>query len=61
MSVVNTDGQRVGVKTEPVTDVTVTELTPQELPSLFQGASGTVTLEIETDCRFTAALITPAS
>lgn len=61
VTVVNTDGQRVNVETEPVTDVTVTELTPQELPSLFQGEAGTVGLEVETDCAFTAALITPAS
>lgn len=37
VTVVNTDGQCVSVETESVTDVTVTELTPQELPSLFQG------------------------
>ena len=59
VTLVGTDDLGVDVATETVSDVTIVELGPTQLSSLFQEEGGTVRLEVDTDCSFAATLIAP--
>ena len=61
VTVIKTDGLGVNVATETLTEVMVVEVTSLQLSSLFQEEAGTVTLEVETDCSFAAAMEMPQS
>jgi hypothetical protein len=61
VTVIKTDGLGVNVATETITEVTIVELTSNQLSSLFQEEAGTVTLEVETDCSFAATMTMPQS
>ena len=62
VTVINTDGSAANIATQTVDDVVVGgDVTPFEIPSLFQNEAGEVTLEVETDCSFAAQMTMPAS
>jgi hypothetical protein len=62
VTVINTDGSAANIATQTVDGVVVSgDVTPFEIPSLFQNEAGEVTLEVETDCSFAAQMTMPAS
>ncbi len=54
-----TDGVTIYSVTESVTATTVQQVTRDDVPDLFQEEAGSVTLEIETDCSYAAAMCIP--
>jgi hypothetical protein len=61
VTLINTDGSAANIATDTIDDIVIGEVTPFEIPSLFQNEEGTVTLEVETDCSFAAAMSMPQS
>lgn len=62
ITVINTDGSAANIATQSVDGVVVGgDVTPFEIPSLFQNEAGEVTLQVETDCSFAAQMLMPAN
>jgi hypothetical protein len=65
VTLIRTDGLDVNLATQTVTEPDTFYLAASidfgGVPSLFQDEAGTVTLEIETDCSWTASLTQPAA
>jgi hypothetical protein len=59
VSVTNTDGTVVAVDSRTITEATFLQVHAWELEGLQQGPAGTLTLAVETDCSFAAALFQP--
>lgn len=59
VTVINVDGSAANVATDTIGGIVIGEVTPFEIPSLFQNEAGTVTLEVETDCSFAATMVAP--
>ncbi len=63
VTLIRTDGRGVTVATQTVTEPDAFQLAASidfgGVPSLFQDEAGTVTLEVETDCSWTASLTQP--
>lgn len=59
ITLVGTDGATIYSVTESVTGAIVQQVTRDHEPSLFQEEAGTVTLEVETDCSYAAAMWLP--
>jgi hypothetical protein len=59
VTLTRTDGLAVNVATETLTEPQVAQLAADQLSSLFMEEAGTATLQVRTDCNYSAALITP--
>lgn len=61
VTVTSTDGTVVEILNETLTEIRIEAVSPFQFPTLFQNEAGTVTLEVDTDCSFAAALSSPPS
>lgn len=59
ITLLGTDGVIIYSVTESVTATIVQQVTRDDVPELFQEEAGSVTLEIETDCSYAAAMWIP--
>ena len=59
VTLTRTDGLAVNVATENLTEARVAQLAADQLSSLFMEEAGRATLQVRTDCNYSAALITP--
>jgi hypothetical protein len=59
VTLVRTDGLGVNVATNTVTEAEAFQLAADQLSSLFMEEAGTATLQVRTDCNYSAALIQP--
>jgi hypothetical protein len=59
ITLLGTDGATIYSVTASVTDALVQQVTRDDVPELYQEEAGSVTLEIETDCSFAAAMWLP--
>lgn len=59
ITLLGTDGATIYSVTESVTVATVQQVTREDVPGLFQNEAGSVTLNIETDCSYAAAMWLP--
>lgn len=59
VTLIRPDGLAVNVATETLTEPRVGQLAASDLSSLFMEEAGMATLQVRTDCNYSAALITP--
>jgi hypothetical protein len=59
VTLVRTDGLGVNIATNTVTEAEAFQLAADQLSSLFMEEAGTATLQVRTDCNYSAALVQP--
>lgn len=59
VTLVRTDGLGVNIATNTVTEAEAFQLAASDLSSLFMEEAGTATLQVRTDCNYSASLVQP--